>query len=81
MAFKSSSLPEGARPEARAASLPQSSLESAFSGVYRGFQRVRAPKCARPPTAAWRVRLVAFSVVDVCGVSVSVSVSVCVCGV
>ena len=37
-----------ARPSARG--LAQSSLESAFSGVYRAFQRVRAPKRARPRT-------------------------------
>ena len=36
--------------QASARGLPQSSLESAFSGVYRVFQRVRAPKRARPPT-------------------------------
>ena len=47
----------------RRAALQQSTLERAFSGVYRVFRRAAAPKRARPSNRAlWRGRSVAFTV-------------------
>ena len=56
------SLPEGGRPEARAAS--NRALWRGRLVAFTVFRRAAAPKRARPPTnrGLWRVRLMAFTV-------------------